>query len=252
MVNQTFAGRYCRDRNPIGMRFGTRGPEHAADYEIVGVVEDAKYSNTYLPAYATFFLSLLQPEMNPQGSLSGDSLVGGIALHLSASDRHLEPLIREAIAQVDSNLGVTSVRRYREQLAMYFTKERLLATLTQMFAALALALASVGLNGLVALWAGRRTAEIGIRMALGAGRRQVVAMIVRGALVPVGLGIAIGIPGSLAGARLIRHQLFGVSTIDPATMVWPTFLLIGCAIAAALIPACRAAILDPARTLRTE
>ena len=252
VVNHTFAGRYCKGRNPIGMRFGTRGPEHAADYEIVGVVEDAKYSSTYLPAYATFFLSLLQPEMNPQGSLSGDSLAGGIALHVNASEGNLEPLLRKTIAQVDSNLGVVGVKSYGEQLALYFNKERLLATLTQLFAALALALASIGLYGLVALSAGRRTAEIGVRMALGASRSQVVAMILSGALAPVGLGIAIGIPASLAGVRLIEHQLFGVSAWNPAAMAGSTVLLIGCATMAALVPASRAAVMDPTRALRIE
>jgi predicted permease len=252
VVNQTFVARYCKARDPIGMRFGMNGPEHAADYEIVGVVEDAKYQNTYQPPYATFFLSLLQPELNPQGSLASDSLVEGIAVHINTADRDLEPLLRKTIAQVDSNLAVTGVIAYGEQLARSFNRERLLAILTQMFAALALVLASIGLYGTVALSAGRRTAEIGVRMALGANRRQVVAIIVGGGLVPVALGIAIGIPASLVGARLIEHQLFGVSSWNPVAITGAIILLTGCAVVAALVPAIRAAVTDPMRALRTE
>jgi predicted permease len=252
VVNETFVARYCRGGNPIGMRFGAGGPKHAADYEIVGVVEDAKYNSTYRPAYPTFFMPLLQPDLNSNGTPSENSFIGGIAVHFSGSARNLEPTLRETIAQVDPNLGVLGVIGYGEQLALNFNKERLLATLTQLFGVLALVLAATGLYGLVSLSASRRTAEIGIRMALGATRGEVVRMILKGAVIQVGLGIVIGVPLSMAGARLVEHQLFGIAPHNPATMASATVLLLMCAIAAAFIPASRAAMADPVRALRNE
>ena len=250
VVNQTFVQRYCKGRDAIGMRFGMDGPKHAADYEVVGVVEDAKYDGAYRPAYATVFLPLQQPELNANGALSMDSFLGGIALHVDGGGSGIEPLLRRTIAEVDPNLGVIGVQAYTEQLALNFNKERLLARLTQLFGMLALVLASIGLYGLVALSAGRRTAEIGIRMALGASRAKVVLMILRGALVQLSLGIAIGIPICLTGARWIQHQLFGVSAYNPILMAGAAVLLIGCASVAALVPASRAARADPMRALR--
>ncbi|MGA8026964.1 MAG: ABC transporter permease [Bryobacteraceae bacterium] len=252
VVNQTFAELYFKNQNPIGKRFGVGGLEHAADYEIVGIVEDAKYNSTYQPAFPTFFLPLFQMEKNPDGSLSGDNYIGNIVLHVDGTANNLEPLVRRTIEDIDPNIAVLSIRSYGEQLSRQFDQERLIATLTQLFGLLALALASVGLYGLVALSVARRTAEIGIRIALGASRDRVITMILRGAIIHVCLGLAIGVPLVLAGARLIRHQLFGVSSYDPVTIAGAALLLGACAIAAALGPARRAARLDPMRALRVE
>ena len=179
-------------------------------------------------------------------------MLGGIVLQTNDAEGTLEQKIRATIEQVDSNLGIIVVTPYAQHLALQFNKERLLATLTQLFAALALALASIGLYGLVALSAGRRTAEIGVRMALGASGRGVVAMILRAALIPVAVGIAVGVPVSLSAARWIQHQLFGVSTFSPPTMTVAAVLLILCAAVAAVIPAGRASRIDPMRALRVE
>jgi predicted permease len=252
VVNQTFAARYFNGRSPIGGHFGKDGPEHSADYEIVGIVEDAKYQSGYTPAPPMFFLPLAQFEKTPAGTLARTSSIGNIALHTSANAGNLEPLVRRAIAEVDSNISVLDVVRYTEQLSLQFNQERLLATLTALFGLVALLLASVGLYGLVTLAVSRRTAEIGVRMTLGASRGNVVTGIVRNAFGQVALGIAIGLPLTLGAAQLLRHRLFGVSVYDLWTLAGAAILLAVCALGAALIPATRAARVDPIQALRVE
>jgi ABC-type antimicrobial peptide transport system permease subunit len=173
-------------------------------------------------------------------------------LHVRGNAGKLEPLIRKAIEEVDSNLSVVDVLRYKDQLSFQFNQERLITTLTELFGILALILASVGLYGTVALGVARRTAEIGVRIALGATREGVVAMILRGALAQVILGIAIGFPLAVGAARFVQHQLFGISTYDSAP--WQEQFL--CWAGVLLLPHCRparrATSIDPMRALRVE
>jgi ABC-type antimicrobial peptide transport system permease subunit len=216
------------------------------------MVEDAKYASTYEPAYPTFFLPLLQVEKKPDGSLSGDNFIGAAELHIAARPDKLEPLVRRTIEQVDPNLAVLDVVSYGEQLSLRFNQERLIATLTELFGALALVLASVGLYGLVTLGVARRTAEIGVRIALGATRERIIQLVLREAGIQILLGIVIGSALALAGARLIQHQLFQIWSYDPLTLGGAILLLGACATLAALVPARRAASVDPIRALRIE
>jgi macrolide transport system ATP-binding/permease protein len=252
VVNQSFANLYFKDLNPIGKRFGLDGPEHAADLAIVGVVEDAKYASTHEPAYPTFFVPLMQMEKKPDGSLSSENFIGAVELHIAASLDKLEPLVRRTIEQVDPKLAILDVVGYGDQLSLQFNQERLIATLTQLFGLLALVLACVGLYGLVTLGVARRSAEIGVRIALGATRERIIKLVLREAGIQILLGVVIGLALALAGARLMRHQLFHIWSYDPLTLGAAVLLLGACATLAALVPARRAAAVDPIRALRIE
>ena len=248
VINETFARRFFPNENPIGQHFGMWDTSHSGDYEIVGIVEDAKYRDTRGPAYATFFLPLLQ-------AAPGDPFrgwVGAVELHVAGKPENLESTVRKALADCDPNLPVLSMMSFGEQVARNFNQERVIARLTELFGALALILACVGLYGVTAYGVARRTNEIGIRMALGAGRGNVLSLVLRAALAQVGLGLAIGIPAALAGGHLLAHQLYGVKSYDPTILAIAAIVLAACAIFAASVPARRATKVDPMVALRYE
>jgi ABC-type antimicrobial peptide transport system permease subunit len=144
------------------------------------------------------------------------------------------------------------VRSFADQVSVNFNQERLLARLTALFGLLALAVATVGLYGITAYSVVRRTSEIGVRIALGASRADVVGMVLRSAALQTGLGLAIGVPVALWGASLLASQLYGVKAYDPLMLAGATIVLGVCGLVAGLIPALRAAGIDPIRALRTE
>jgi len=225
-----------------------RDVSHSADFEIVGIVEDAKYQDTRGPAYATFFLPLLQ---TPRGE-SVQGWVSAIELHVGGRPQNIEPAVREAIATIDPNLTVLKVVSFGEQVARNFNQERLLARLAELFGVLALILACVGLYGVTACAVARRTNEIGIRMALGAERTKILTLVLRSALVQLAWGMAIGIPVALAGGRVLADQLYGVKNYDPMTIGLAAMVLTTCAFLAAAVPARRASGVDPLVALRYE
>jgi ABC-type antimicrobial peptide transport system permease subunit len=141
---------------------------------------------------------------------------------------------------------------FGEQVARNFNQERLIARLAELFGILALTLACIGLYGITAYAVTRRTNEIGIRMALGADRRNVISLVLRSALVQVGIGLAIGIPVALVGGRVLAGQLYGVKSHDPLILGLAMVILAACAVFAASIPARRATKVDPLRALRYE
>ena len=248
VVNEAFARRYFPKGDAIGQHFGTNDEKHSGDFEIVGIVEDAKYQDTRGPAYPTFFWPLLQVP-------PGDPLRGwarSIELHVAGRPESVEPAVRQAIAKVDPRVTVLKVQSFDEQVALNFNQERLIARLTELFGLLALILACLGLYGLTAYSVARRTTEIGIRMALGADRGNVLALVLRSALVQVGLGLAVGIPAALAGGRLLASQLYNVKSYDPAFFAVAAVILAASAIFAASIPARRATRVDPIIALRHE
>jgi ABC-type antimicrobial peptide transport system permease subunit len=149
-------------------------------------------------------------------------------------------------------LTITDLKSLDYQVAGNFNQERLIARLTMLFGMLALVLASVGLYGITAYSVARRTSEIGVRMALGANRSDVISMVLRGAFSQVLLGLAIGIPIALLGGRLIASQLYGVHAYDPTSLLLAALVLSSAAAVAGFVPARRASTIEPMKALRSE
>ena len=253
VVNETFAHKYFPKEDPIGKRFGV-GAKNSADFEIVGMVQDAKYQDAREPAYPTFFIPFGQMprDYSKGGWATGSEYLGDIELRVSGKPENLEAAVRKTLADINPNLTVLDIVSLTEQLARNFNQDRLIARLTELFGLLALLLACVGLYGVTSYSVARRTSEIGIRMALGADRGNVVGLILRGALVQIVLGLIIGIPAALAGGKLMSSQLYGVQSRDPVVFGLAAGVLAVCALVAGLVPAQRAASIDPIQALRTE
>jgi ABC-type antimicrobial peptide transport system permease subunit len=160
--------------------------------------------------------------------------------------------VKRALADVDPNLVIYGVQSYSEIIRAYFAQQNMIATLTWLFGAVGLVLAAVGLYGVTAYGVEQRTSEIGVRMALGAGRGSVLVMVLREAFCQVGIGLALGIPAAIGAGHVIASQLFGVSPWDPLMLSGATLLLALAALIAAIIPARRAMRVDPMVALRYE
>ena len=170
----------------------------------------------------------------------------------NASPGALEPLLTRVLAKADPNLTINSVRTMKQQVELTFDEERAVASLAGLFGFAALLLAAIGLYGVTAYTVAQRTNEIGIRMALGADRTKVVRYILRGAMLRVTAGLAVGLPVAVAAGRLISSQLYEVSFLDPLALAAAAGALMICATIAALIPAGMAASISPITALRTE
>jgi putative ABC transport system permease protein len=164
----------------------------------------------------------------------------------------LEAEVRDALAAVDPNLVMRRVEPYSEVVRGHFAQQNMVASLTWLFGAVGLLLAAVGLYGVTAYGVEQRTGEIGVRMALGADRVSVMAMVLRGAFSQVGSGLALGVPVAIGAGLLMASQLFGVTPWDPMILSAAPVLLALAALIAAAIPAHRAASVDPAEALRAE
>jgi predicted permease len=259
VVSETFAKRFFGDADPIGRRigFGARGTG-TADMEIVGLVKDAKYQDGKAPAYPTFFMPFLQRpatiriEGAPPERIDRSHYPQALVVQTASNVPGLEGEIRRALADVDRRLIVRSTMPLEEQVLRHFTLERLSSRLTVAFGAVALLLACLGLYGVTSQSVQRRTREIGIRMAIGATRSQVFETVLREAGVQLAAGVVLGIPAAYAAGKLLESYLYQVSGRDPWILAAAVGVLAMCAIAAALIPARRAAHLNPVQALRVE
>jgi predicted permease len=259
VVNEAFVKRFFKaGEDPLDQHFGMDLPENASTFRIVGVVRDAKFAGFGLnrPARAMFFVPLAQTVNYPNPLIARIELqshfIGGIMLVTDSPAGALEPVLTRALAEVDPNLTITSVRTMEQQVSFSFDQERAVASLAGLFGGVALLLAAVGLYGVTAYTVAQRTNEIGIRMALGADRSNVVELVLRGAFRRVVAGLVLGVPLAMAAGRLISSQLYGLSFWDPVALAVAAISLGICAFFAAIIPARRAASISPLRALRAN
>ena len=256
VINQTFAKKFFKDANPLGQHFGYIDVQHADSYEIVGVTEDTQYREPTRKIPPMFFLSETQGMAfnNPRFTAFEDRnhILNAIELRTLGKVPNLEAQVRHVLADVNPDLAVIDFKSFGEQVDNNFSQQKMIAKLTSLFGLLALVLASVGLYGVTAYSVERRTNEIGIRMALGAGRLSVLKLVLKGALLQMGIALVIGIPVTIAAGHAMATQLFGVKPYDPKILLLTAAALAFAAFLAAVIPARRAATLDPMRALRTE
>jgi predicted permease len=256
VVSETFVKRFFPNQDPIGKHFGLDLPAYNTSYEIVGVVRDAKYRDPGGTPRPMFYAPLAQHVVYDQPVMAlvdhRSHYISGAVLQLRGSAMGIEPLIRKAFSEVDPNLTIINVQGMQQQVDSDFDQQRAVAQMTGLFGVLALVLAAVGLYGVTAYTVERRTSEIGVRMALGANRSNVVRLVLRGAFRQVVIGLVIGIPISIACGHLIAAQLYQVKSWDPLVLAGSIAALGFCALVASVIPAQRAASINPVEALRTE
>ena len=257
VVNQAFARKFFKNEDPIGKRFGRDGAGSERQYEIVGVAKDARYfaDNLDKPIAPLFFLPQIQRDLDPKtGSPEIDSshFLNDILIVTRPGANLPSGRLQQAMASVDPNLPIVLTHTLKEQVAGQFTQQRLIARLTSFFGVLSLVLASIGLYGVTAYNAGLRVNEIGVRMALGADRSHVVALVLRGAFGLIVVGLIVGLPLTFAAGRFLGAQLYGMNPYDPAVTAVAVVTLGLSAFVASLIPALRASLISPLEALRAE
>jgi predicted permease len=259
VVNEAFVKRFFKNgEDPMDKHFGLDLPENVSTYRIVGIVRDAKFASFALskPARPMFYVPLAQTvdyknELMKRLELQSH-FVGGILLRTQMSPGTLEPEITRALAEVDHNLTITTIRTMQQEVSYSFEQERAVASLAGLFGFVALLLAAIGLYGLTAYTVAQRTQEIGIRMALGADRIKVVRLVLAGAGRRVAVGLILGVPMAIIAGKLISSQLYGVAFYDPPALGAAIVALSIATFFAAIIPAARAASIHPMTALRTE
>jgi predicted permease len=243
IVNETFAHDFFHGENPLGRRFGLGPNEKVLDIEIVGVVKDAKYDSLRNGKVRYAYVPCLQ-----------DPTPGYISVEVraAAAPEAIIPTLRREVAKIDPNLAIFDLKTMEERVDESLFADRLIAILCVCFGALATLLASIGLYGVMAFSVARRTREIGIRIALGAGRRRVLSMVLTEVAWMCLIGVGVGIPLAVALSRYLVSQLYGVAPTDAPTLVFAALTMMFVALAAGSLPARRAATVDPIIALRYE
>jgi len=248
VINQTMAEKFFPGGSPIGKRFGMKDPSHSHDIEVIGVVGDAKYIT--LSEEPTSMAYYPYTQYIPDWGVG--LFLGRFEVRISGDPQAATTDIRRAIGEVNASLPIDSVQTLSERVDQSITYARLLAQLSVFFGLLAVFLACIGIYGIMSYAVGRRTNEIGIRMALGAGQRDVVKMVMREIVLLVAMGLAIGVPVALAASRWAASLLFGLHPSDPKTVAGAVALLLAIAALAGYLPARRASKVDPMVALRYE
>jgi predicted permease len=258
VVNEAFVQKFLKGENPIGKRFGADEMIHAGDFEIVGVAADMRYLNYGYkdPDRPMYFLPMVQhtkytKPVDIEGE-KGAHYMENLVLWAPGKPEGLEMQVRKALSDIDPNLALLDFGSYHETLGRDFSQQDMIASLTLIFGVLALGLAAIGLYGVTAYTVEQRTNEIGIRMALGANRSSVLSMVLRGAFLQVLIGLAIGVPAAIAAGRGIKDQLYAIKPYDPLMLALAGLVLGLAALLASVIPAQRAASVNPTEALRAE
>jgi len=243
IVNASFVKRYFGDGIAVGRYFG-RGsdPGTPTDIEIVGVVNDTRYESLRDEIPLLVYMCAPQILANAQT----------VYVRTERDPDAAFGAVRAALHEIDANLPVYGMKTLERQLDESLVTERMIASLSTAFGALATVLAVIGLYGVMAFMVTRRSREIGIRMALGAQQGNVVWLVMREVLVLVAVGIAAGLPAALVLASLVRAQLYGIGPNDPLAIALATLVLGAVAVLAGYLPARRAATYDPVQVLRSE
>jgi ABC-type antimicrobial peptide transport system permease subunit len=245
VVTEAMARHFFDDLNVVGRRYSSGNTyDAAADYEIIGVVSNAKYTQVRGDFPRTAYV----PFNNNRGVLRG------LYFHVRAAGDPiaLATSVRAVIQGVDPALAIVEMNSMANQVGESLWQERLFAQLTTAFSALALALACIGLYGTISYGVGRRRSEIAVRMALGARYSQVLWMILRQAVLLALAGVAAGVPLSIWASTYVSTLLFGLTARDPVILTLTALMLIAVASVAGYLPARRAALVDPARALKQD
>src|SRR5579864_1658999 len=256
LVNRFFEKKYFKDGQAIGKHFSD-ALKHPGSFEIVGVTEDTNYWGATSKMRPMYFLAKGQTAHitdEPRYLQLEDrsKYLNAIEIQTRGEIPGLEMQLRRVLSQINPDLAIVDFQSFSSQVKSNFTQQEMIAKLTSFFGLLALILASIGLYGVTSYSVERRTSEIGIRMALGADRINMLAMVLRSAFLQVGIGLAIGIPVTIFGGRVMASQLFGVKPYDPLVLSMTALVLATAAFIAAVIPARRAANTEPMLALRTE
>jgi putative ABC transport system permease protein len=258
VINEAFAKRFFKGQNPVGQHFGPDKIKYASTYEIVGVASDLRYLTYGLkePVRPMFWVPEAQTVQYDDPAMTSGEIwshyLYNIVIWAPGNPPGMEERVRKALASVDPDLALYGVDPYSKVLSADFQQETMIATLTTLFGALGLVLAAVGLYGVMAYNVEQRTSEIGLRMAVGADRGQVVRLVLQGAFSQIGIGLALGIPAAILAGKLMTNQLFGVRPWDPIMLATAALLLGFAALLASLVPARRAAGVEPMVALRNE
>jgi len=257
VVNQTFAKKFYKDGNPIGQHFGDLGQKYAGNFEIVGVTEDTDYWQPTSKMRPMFFLAAPQwvKYDDADGAMFENTshlMMESVEIWTHHQIPGLEAQVRQVLAQINPNLTVIDFQTFSHQVEDNFNQQSMAVTLTSLFGFLALVLASIGLYGVTAYAVAQRTGEIGLRMALGADRSDVLRLVLKGAFLLVAIGLVLGLFATVLVGRFMSSQLFGVKAYDPLILLITTVILAVAALIASVIPAQRAANVEPMQALRTE
>jgi predicted permease len=245
IINESLARKFFPNQNPIGKRFSTLGPDDKDRkwVQIVGICRDTRYDSLRTPPGPLHFELYRQQD-------SADTLT--YIVRTGMKPEAIVPSLRAAVQRIDRDLPLMDVRTQREQIDATTQQERMFATLTAGFGVLALALACVGIYGIMAYTVSQRTNEIGIRLALGAERGQVRGMVLREASWLAVFGVAAGLAVALALGRVVKSMLYGLQPADPLSLAGAGCLLLAVALLSGWVPAMRAARVEPMEALRHE